>query len=506
MRNAPSSENLTLRVEDFGPIIEAEIDLRPLTVFAGPSNTGKSWLATLIYALHRHFESLYDPRNEFLFGFLTRRKATKKETSDLIDWANSEIFSKENGDVSGGKQRIDLPDSIMQNISEYLVSSNANIISQTCRALGIKNREHLIRNTTKCDHVSISIMKTIDDQRVLHQHSILEGDEFKNLISEFPKVMKININDHLKSMLEIIKMTGGNHSKRHNLSWEWGELLSIIKNQYISSWLNPLNESVFYFPADRCGVINAHRAIVGAIVGNVASTGFRQTRSTPDLSGCLADFIQHLINVDPNSDDTPRSNHTVEDHSAAIEKKIIGGDIEVNLSSLIGYPEFSYRPKGWKRSLPLLNASSMVSELAPIVLFLRHKVAKGNTLIIEEPEAHLHPKMQVEFTQQLATLVQSGVRVILTTHSDWILQTLANMVCASALSDKQRSNIPSAEVTLNPEQVGVWLFKQKKSPKGSIVREMILDWESGLYDSDYDTVSEDLYRDNALIYNSLQRT
>ena len=48
-------DRIELEVRDFGPIIEATIDLRPLTVFVGPSNTGKPCLATLIYALHRGF-------------------------------------------------------------------------------------------------------------------------------------------------------------------------------------------------------------------------------------------------------------------------------------------------------------------------------------------------------------------------------------------------------------------------------------------------------------------
>ena len=51
-----SSVKNTLEVTNFGPIAEARIDLRPLTVFVGPSNTGKSYLAVLIYALHRHFD------------------------------------------------------------------------------------------------------------------------------------------------------------------------------------------------------------------------------------------------------------------------------------------------------------------------------------------------------------------------------------------------------------------------------------------------------------------
>ena len=44
-----------LDVEDFGPIRQANVDLRPLTVFIGPSNTGKSYLAILVYALHQCF-------------------------------------------------------------------------------------------------------------------------------------------------------------------------------------------------------------------------------------------------------------------------------------------------------------------------------------------------------------------------------------------------------------------------------------------------------------------
>ena len=55
MNGSPKQETLELEVADFGPIVEAKVDLRPLTVFIGPSNTGKSYLTILIYALHRFF-------------------------------------------------------------------------------------------------------------------------------------------------------------------------------------------------------------------------------------------------------------------------------------------------------------------------------------------------------------------------------------------------------------------------------------------------------------------
>ena len=42
---------LTVSVENFGPIREGTVELRPLTVFVGPNNSGKSYMAMLIYAI-----------------------------------------------------------------------------------------------------------------------------------------------------------------------------------------------------------------------------------------------------------------------------------------------------------------------------------------------------------------------------------------------------------------------------------------------------------------------
>ena len=44
-----------LSVANFGPVSKAELELRPLTVFAGPSNAGKSCIAKLVYVLHAYF-------------------------------------------------------------------------------------------------------------------------------------------------------------------------------------------------------------------------------------------------------------------------------------------------------------------------------------------------------------------------------------------------------------------------------------------------------------------
>ena len=144
----------------------------------------------------------------------------------------------------------------------------------------------------------------------------------------------------------------------------------------------------------------------------------------------------------------------------------------------------------------------MVSDLAPVVLYLRYLVQPGNVLIIEEPESHLHPAMQVELTRQLAKLVQAGYRVIITTHSEWILEELANVVQRSQLRPEERSTISDSDAALTSDQVGVWLFRQKIRPKGSEVVHVPLG-DSGLYDSGFDDVAITLSNDGANIFNRI---
>ena len=50
--------------------------------------------------------------------------------------------------------------------------------------------------------------------------------------------------------------------------------------------------------------------------------------------------------------------------------------------------------------------------------------------------------------------MHSGVRVLLTTHSEWILEALANLVRLSELPEERREGIPGADVALTPDQVG----------------------------------------------------
>ena len=131
----------------------------------------------------------------------------------------------------------------------------------------------------------------------------------------------------------------------------------------------------------------------------------------------------------------------------------------------------------------------MVSELAPVVLFLRHIIQPNSVLIIDEPESHLHPEMQVEFTRVLAGAVKAGLRVILTTHSEWVVETVGNLVELWGVPEGRRESLPGGEYALPPEAVGVWLFQEKEGESGSVVTEVERDPDTGVYGVGYDDVA-----------------
>ena len=58
-------------------------------------------------------------------------------------------------------------------------------------------------------------------------------------------------------------------------------------------------------------------------------------------------------------------------------------------------------------------------------------------LIIDEPEINLHPKYQVMIARILAKIVNAGIRLIISTHSDYIIRELNNLIMLSSIKDEK---------------------------------------------------------------------
>lgn len=93
---------------------------------------------------------------------------------------------------------------------------------------------------------------------------------------------------------------------------------------------------------------------------------------------------------------------------------ILGGEYKVSKNLVY------FIPKKAKTRLSLGESSSAVRSLLDIGFYLQHQAKKGDLFMIDEPELNLHPENQRRVARLLARLVNLGVKVFITTHSDYI--------------------------------------------------------------------------------------
>ena len=469
---APAPDTTTLSVENFGPIARATLDLRPLTVFVGPSNTGKSYLAILIYALHKVFGAgTWSPRFSALADQFGRNsRAAARMSAELREFVDVILC----GPPGVGESR-PLTDGLTKRAS-LLLSSVAGLgdvfNGEITRCFGVDRSNGLIRSNSRKALVSLCAQG--------FRHELSMSSDQARLVSHIPDDATFHID-----------RTAAERSVWHLGAWDDAALADAA----LPATAGVARLPAHYLPADRAGVMHAHRVVVGSLIRGAARGGIQADAPLPQMSGVLADFLEQIIELGDSAIQNRRNAL-----AQRLEDEVLRGAVRV-VPSEIGYPSFHYRPAGWGHDLPLMCASSMVSELAPVVLYLRHIVNPGELLIIEEPEAHLHPAMQVELVKLLAAAVQDGIRVLITTHSEWVLEALANVVRLSDVPKRKRKQLADADVTLTPRQVGAWLFSERKRPKGSVVEEVPLDLNSGTFPAGYGEIMGNLYNRWASISN-----
>ena len=402
IKDTQQHPKVEIAVKNFGPIAEANIDLRPLTVFVGPSNTGKTYFATLVYTLHDIFQE---------FDHLTKQKHPRGFNVPEAELKTTEAAFKRSFDVASVSDLIRLPGSAYGHLEISLKVSEAH-----------RENAPFSFRVQGSEHIGLG----------------------RNPLAE----------------------------------------LMLYSGQQINS------EQSYYLPAARSGILQSHRIIASSLMERAVRSN---SSEMPTLSSVVVDFMKQL----PLYEESKESDGAIPTIAAALENDVLAGKI-ITKSMLSGYPEFFYQPHATKEEIRLDQTSSMVSELAPLVLFLRSLVNPGDALIIEEPEAHLHPGAQADMAVILARLVRAGVRVIITTHSDWLLQEIGNLIRVGEL-EKAGKEVNELPTSLQEEQVGIWHFQ-----KNGEVEEIPYNRTDGVEPMEYLDVAEDLYNRSARLQNRLE--
>ena len=501
---ASETKRVKLKSSNFGPIAEADVELRPMSVFVGPSNTGKSYLAILIYALHQFFGAfaqtghnrrmrggLYSHRLPLITP-LAKMALSATDIDHLYAWATTERMKIESASHSGTvPPDSDLPADVCDIVRRALVeisSLSDGLKEEIVRCFGFETSAGIVRyssNDTKAYTMRTVISNELSGGDA-YRYAIEVHQEEASIDPTIPDLVPFTISENLPFPWFLLSSNDVGDERDSNARI----LLAVFASAALSASVGPLGRPAHYLAADRAGVMHSHQVAVRGLIAGASRTALRPAPTMPVLSGVLGDFLEQLIELGtvPISGEFEGGDLL----ACLLEAGLINGSVRVERSE-IDYPSFVYRPNDWQRNLPLMNSSSMVSELAPVVLYLRHAIRPGDTLIIEEPESHLHPTAQVEFTRLLAAAVNAGIRIIITTHSEWVLWELANLVRMSELPLELRKGLDGAEQAIEAAEVGAWFFEPDAERGGSVVREIPLDIESGTFPAGHGLATESLY-------------
>lgn len=176
--------------------------------------------------------------------------------------------------------------------------------------------------------------------------------------------------------------------------------------------------NTIYIPAARTGIMLALNYFVEGVVRRADMPFSEEKTGRGELPGPIRNFASRMVGSGFGAPKSTLGNSL---------SRLVGGEIRRGRRR----GSFLYAPEGVAAEIPLASSSSLVTELAPLFLMGR-RIGPSTFLIFEEPEAHLHLEAQREMARLLALLVNRGVKILITTHSDTFIQQINNLI---ALSD-----------------------------------------------------------------------
>jgi len=471
-----------LQVANFATLREAKVGLNKLLVLMGPNNSGKSTAAILLYAACRSAPwgrgsiiSRGGYAAEPFSGEFDRRhlSGAARDLSTVL------LEAETSADIVRNFPR-SVRSLMMGSMGQVLDTYAKELATELERCFGATLKE-LVRQPSDGRPMRITVSHgdewevviSLAEGRTTFEHSIREiGDEYWQGV----------VGDFLKRRGDLVL--------RRSLSRRGVETVLYLLFDWLGEfYFRHFPGMVHYLPASRLGALQSHRALAAALIRQSAYAGI-EDMAVPKLPGVVADFIGQLLELSPSR--TGPYGKVAD----LLQEEVLHGEIALS-SPASTVPEISFTSGGTRHALH--RTSSMVSELAPVVLFLRHVVGPRDLLIIEEPESHLHPFSQVNFATTLARLVSSDVYVAITTHSDYFINQISNLIMAAAIgSTAEASGKPptGAAATIQPDTASAYLFVPTPDGGGSDVRSLPVTAE-GISDEEFAQVANWLYNKSA---------
>ncbi|WP_069807911.1 AAA family ATPase [Vulcanisaeta thermophila] len=453
--------NAKVTLRNIGPFEQAELTIKPLTILIGKNSVGKSLLTYLIWSL------MFTPDLDKLLDEVT----TKPEVHELA----KAILDK----IKSGKQPEELRELIKQYI-ETLPEAVASQVEKTLQAVFMTKPWELIRKGESEASILIegsgAAMEISLSREGVKARYIKQYTEFiEKLKTEVPKPGQLRV--LYEKIIEEGNVTN------------MGDLVSIIIKllaHYICIVFNPFFIvppicSEFFaalFPDSRAGI---SRVLLKPYIFPTIVKGIPY----PDEQ-----FVKVYYKLTEDASKRPRNLDIIKPLL-----RELGCDLNITLEGGV----YTIYLKMWNgKRLHFSQAPSGIREVLTTALALANH-EEPYIVIIEEPEAHLHPSAQIAFAKLVANAVNRGKTVIITTHSPTLLAIFNNLIMASRLKQEKLKELGiTKNQVLKPYKVAAYLLKADETKGATTVEQLHVD-EEGIPEDEFAKVDEELANQRASI-------
>jgi AAA15 family ATPase/GTPase len=408
---------MKIKISNLGPIHdEAQFDLKPLTIFIGPNNSGKTWLAYTLAAIFSPYGYKFYTDNEHIEDIPQNYPPLIQVTDKILQEGKAKLNLWQFADEYGERYFNNIALQASTWLPKFMSTNNISFNKMKCLISITEEKQKFLKHVQDASiHMGIGISK----QKIL-----------------------INIRKK-KGQKDLYLYTSSEDLEQEELPREILE--EVLTKEVLRVFHYALYPNVVFFPTERTTYITvpfsafSYRSQQKNILSErfESEDEFAKVRPVPAPVGYCMNFINKALQVDTEKklerEKKAQTSLQVAEYiklADILEKSILGGTIDFSVSDPAPTREIEFHPANSSQSIEIPITSSMVKELAPLVFYLRYFAQTGELLIIDEPEMNLHPIAQVKILEFLAMLVNAGLNVLITTHSPYMTDHLLNLTKA----------------------------------------------------------------------------
>ena len=451
---------MKINISNLGLIGQANIELADLTIVCGENNTGKTYVTYLIYCLLQSWQTLTEIDIDDELEELRQKgsvqinlqhiivdhwqelckQSTNKLVKRLPDMlaAKNELFTKFQLEV---EIPLDSEALKQQDYNDELRSPQGNLLLTLSKEKGSFNFEITSLQTEGKPLDAVNLERFIEDRLL---NFVFDG--------VIPDVM-----------IASTERTGATTFKKQ-LNLATTNLLELLSQSHKEGEQSITPMQVFE-------TMYARREYALPVQQNVR-------------------FINQLPNV------TDAESELCQQHPELLKsfETIVGGTYVTNKDGAT-----HFKPKGTTTpKLSLGEVSSSVRSLMIVWYWLKYEAKKGGMLIIDEPELNLHPANQRRLARFLVALVNHGVKVFITTHSDYIVREFNTLIMLNNVNiEKFPTSVELSDYLytdrLDHNKVKMYITSRRtKAAKAYSLSETKISSEFGIDAPNFDAVIRDM--------------